>query len=188
MPMKPRGIILFHGAGGNREHPVFLEIERLSKIPVLRYNFAYRQASAKRPPPRIEKIVKEIIQVSIDFAEANGIPQSSLVLGGRSFGGRAASMAIAEGLPSRALALLSYPLHPPGKIESLRVSHLHRIRRPTIFISGDKDPFGSPDLLEQYARKIPSEVRFHILERQNHDPKESELVAGLVTNWVDTLR
>ena len=188
MPMKPRGIILFHGAGGNREHPVFLEIERLSKIPVLRYNFAYRQASAKRPPPRIEKIVKEIIQVSIDFAEANGIPQSSLVLGGRSFGGRAASMAIAEGLPSRALALLSYPLHPPGKVESLRVSHLHRIRRPTIFISGDKDPFGSPDLLEQYARKIRSQIQFHILERQNHDPKESEIVAELVAKWVDTLR
>jgi len=188
MPMKPRGIILFHGAGGNREHPVFLEIERLSKIPVLRYNFAYRQASAKRPPPRIEKIVKEISQVSIDFAEANGIPQSSLVLGGRSFGGRAASMAIAEGLPSRALVLLSYPLHPPGKVESLRVSHLHRIRRPTIFISGDKDPFGSPDLLEQYTRKIPSEVRFHILERQDHDPKESEIVAGLVMKWIDMLR
>ena len=188
MPMKPRGIILFHGAGGNREHPVFLEIERLSKIPVLRYNFAYRQASAKRPPPRIEKIVKEISQVSIDFAEANGIPQSSLVLGGRSFGGRAASMAIAEGLPSRALVLLSYPLHPPGKVESLRVSHLHRIRRPTIFISGDKDPFGSPDLLEQYTRKIPSEVRFHILERQDHDPKESEIVAGLVIKWIDMLR
>tara|TARA_B100000614_G_scaffold229066_1_gene221224 strand:- start:279 stop:839 length:561 start_codon:yes stop_codon:yes gene_type:complete len=186
--MKPRGIILFHGAGGNREHPVFLEIERLSKIPVLRYNFAYRQASAKRPPPRIEKIVKEISQVSIDFAEANGIPQSSLVLGGRSFGGRAASMAIAEGLPSRALVLLSYPLHPPGKVESLRVSHLHRIRRPTIFISGDKDPFGSPDLLEQYTRKIPSEVRFHILERQDHDPKESEIVAGLVMKWIDMLR
>ena len=186
--MKPRGIILFHGAGGNREHPVFLEIERLSKIPVLRYNFAYRQASAKRPPPRIEKIVKEISQVSIDFAEANGIPQSSLILGGRSFGGRAASMAIAEGLPSRALVLLSYPLHPPGKVESLRVSHLHRIRRPTIFISGDKDPFGSPDLLEQYTRKIPSEVRFHILERQDHDPKESEIVAGLVMKWIDMLR
>ena len=186
--MKPRGIVLFHGAGGNRDHPVFLAIERQSKIPVLRHNFSYREASAKRPPPRIEKIVKEIGQVSNDFAEANGIPQSSLVLGGRSFGGRAASMAIAEGLPSRALALLSYPLHPPGKVESLRVSHLYRIRRPTIFISGDKDPFGSPELLEQYARKIASEVRFHILERQNHDPKDQETVACLVTKWVDTLR
>ncbi len=186
--MKPRGMILFHGAGGNREHPVFLEIERLSKIPVLRHNFSYRQASAKRPPPKIEKIVEEIVQVSIRFAEANGIPQSSLVLGGRSFGGRAASMAIAEGLPSRALALLSYPLHPPGKIESLRVNHLHRIRRPTIFISGDSDPFGSPELLEQYARTIPSKVELHILERQNHNPKEIDVVAGFVTKWVQTLR
>ena len=97
--MKPRGIILFHGAGGNRDHPVFLEIERQSKIPVLRHNFSYRQVSGKkRPPPRIEKIVKEIVQVSINSADLNGVPQSSLVLGGRSFGGRAASMAIAEGL------------------------------------------------------------------------------------------
>ena len=187
--MKPRGIILFHGAGGNREHPVFLEIERQSKIPVLRHNFSYRQVSGKkRPPPRIEKIVKEIVQVSINFADLNGVPQSSLVLGGRSFGGRAASMAIAEGLPSRALALLSYPLHPPGKVESLRISHLHKIRRPTIFISGDKDPFGSPDLLEHYARKIPSEVKLHILEKENHDPKESKTIAGLVIKWLDRLR
>ena len=186
--MKPRGIILFHGAGGNRDHPVFLEIERQSNIPVLRHNFAYREASAKRPPPRIDKIVEEVEQVSINFAKEIGESQSSLVLGGRSFGGRAASMAIAEGLPSRALALLSYPLHPPGKVDSLRVSHLHRIRRPTIFISGDKDPFGSPDLLEQYTNNVSSEVKFHLLERQNHDPRESEMVADLVIKWVEKLR
>jgi predicted alpha/beta-hydrolase family hydrolase len=186
--MKPKGIILFHGAGGNRDHQVFLEIEGVSKIPILRHNFIYRQTDRKRPPPRVHKLVDEIFEVSANFASKIGVSQSSLVVGGRSLGGRAASMAVANGLPSRGLALLSYPLHPPGKQDSLRIDHLHKICRPTIFISGDRDPFGSPALLRQYANRITSEVSFHTLEKQNHDPKEYATIAKLISNWLAVLR
>lgn len=185
--MKPKGMILFHGAGGNRDHQVFLEIESASKIPILRHNFVYRQTGRRMPPPRVNKLVDEIFDVSANFANQIGVAPNSLVVGGRSLGGRAASMAVANGLPSRGLALLSYPLHPPGKQESLRVDHLHKIRRPTIFISGDKDPFGSPSLLREYANRITSEVSFHILEKQNHDPKEYETITQLIIDWLAAL-
>ncbi len=186
--MKPKGLILFHGAGGNRDHGTFLDIERLIDIPILRYNFAYREANAKRPPPRADRLIEEVGEVAASFAEKLSVPQSSLVIGGRSMGGRVASMAVANGLPARGLVLLSYPFHPPGKPESLRVNHLHRIRRPTILISGDRDPFGSPQLLRHYAKWISSEVSIHILDGQNHNPKDTSKIIGPLFKWLYSLR
>ena len=75
---------------------------------------------------------------------AAGVDPAGLVLGGRSFGGRMCSMAVAEGLPAAGLVLLSYPLHPPGKPEKLRTEHFAGPSTcPCLFVSGSKDPFGS---------------------------------------------
>src|SRR5262249_57714190 len=87
----------------------------------------------------------------------SGIRPGSLALGGRSMGGRMCSMAVSEGLPARALVLISYPLHPPGKPENLRVDHFPNLDVPCLFVSGTKDPFGSPDELETHAKAIPGD-------------------------------
>ena len=184
--MKPKGLILFHGAVGNRGHRTFLDIERLIDIPILRYNFAYREANPKRPPPRADRLIKEVGEVAASFAEKLSVPQSSLVIGGRSMGGRVASMAVANGLPARGLVLLSYPFHPPGKPKSLRVNHLHRIRRPTILISGDRDPFGRHNYYA-YAKWISSEVSIHILDGQSHDLKTLQDHRAFI-QWLYSLR
>ena len=75
---------------------------------------------------------------------AAGVKANRLVLGGRSYGGRMCSMAVAEGQPAAGLVLLSYPLHPPGKPENLRTEHFPDLRVPCLFVSGERDPFGSP--------------------------------------------
>ena len=76
-------------------------------------------------------------------------PPQSVALGGRSFGGRMCSMAVAEGLPAAALVLIAYPLHPPGRADRLRVEHFPQISVPCLFVSGTRDPFGTPD---EFAR------------------------------------
>src|SRR6478735_7031730 len=90
---------------------------------------------------------RTLLALEAAVAATAGAPPGSLVLGGRSYGGRMCSMAVAQGLPAAGLILLSYPLHPPGKPENLRVEHFPEINVPVLVISGKSDPFGSPDEL-----------------------------------------
>src|SRR5690606_12325423 len=111
------------------------------------------------------------------------------LLGGRSYGGRMGSMAVAEGLPAAGLVLLSYPLHPPGKPERLRVEHFGAIRVPTLFVSGDKDPFGTPDELAEHVAAIPGPVTTVMLPGA-HDMRgvgRQQAVAEAVAGWVASL-
>ena len=111
----------------------------------------------------------------------------SLVLGGRSFGGRMCSMAVAEGLPAAGLVLLSYPLHPPGKPEKLRTEHLGALHVPCLFVSGEKDPFGSPAELEAAAGAIGGPVDFVWLPG-GHDPRNADdAIVAAVAGWLATL-
>ena len=84
-------------------------------------------------------------------------------------GGRMCSMAVAEGLPAAALVLISYPLHPPGKPDNFRVEHFPNLDVPCLFVSGTKDPFGSPDELERHAKTIPGDVTHLWIEGGGHD-------------------
>ena len=74
-------------------------------------------------------------------------------------------------LPARGLVLISYPLHPPGKPDTLRVEHLPRLRVPCLFIHGTRDPFGSPDELQQWTATIPGRVTHHWIDGEGHDLK-----------------
>ena len=97
-------------------------------------------------------------------------------------GGRMCSMAVAEGLPAAGLALFSYPLHPPGKPDKLRVEHFGAIDVPTLFVSGDRDPFGTPEEFANHLGAIPGSVTVHWLEGQGHNPKpkfDTEIVVAL---------
>src|SRR5690606_20965204 len=115
-------------------------------LPVGRLDFPYRKAG-RRAPDRPPVLLATVQEEAAALVAAAGIRPNRLALGGRSMGGRVCSLAVAEGLPASRLVLLSYPLHPPGKPEQLRIDHLPRIRVPTLVVSGTADPFGTPDEL-----------------------------------------
>jgi predicted alpha/beta-hydrolase family hydrolase len=80
--------------------------------------------------------------------------------------------------------LLSYPLHPPGKPDKLRVEHFGGLHLPCLFVSGEKDPFGSPDELEAAAAAVPGPVTFAWLPG-GHDPRNAdEAIVAVVADWL----
>ena len=92
-------------------------------------------------------------------------------------------------LPSRGLVLISYPLHPPGRPDSLRVEHLPRLTVPCLFIHGTRDPFASPAELEKWTATIPGEVTHDWIEGRGHDLKGSDTaIASTVATWIAALR
>jgi predicted alpha/beta-hydrolase family hydrolase len=120
------------------------------------------------------------------FAEALGVGTEDLVLGGRSFGGRMCSMAVAQGLPAAGLVLLSYPLHPPGRPEQLRTAHLPDLTVPVLAVSGTTDPFGSPAELTEHLAAIPGPVTTVYLPGP-HQPTSQAAVAHAVRDWLARL-
>ncbi len=118
----------------------------------------------------VKNAVKKIRAAADEMAGDLGVSADQLVYGGRSFGGRSCSMAVAEGLPSAGLVLLSYPLHPPGKPDKLRVEHFDQVAVPTLLVSGERDPFGSPEEFAQHLGAVagPTEMRW---VPGNHSPK-----------------
>lgn len=120
------------------------------------------------------------------MAAVLGVGTDRLVLGGRSFGGRMSSMAVAQGLPAAGLVLASYPLHPPGRPEQLRTEHLADIAVPMLVISGDRDPYGTPDELTHHLATARGPVTFVMLPG-GHVPPDHEAVAAAVASWLATL-
>ena len=102
--------------------------------------------------------------------ERLNVPPKRIAFGGRSFGGRACSVGVAEGLPAAALVLLSYPLHPPGKPDKLRIEHFPDIKVPSLFVSGMKDPFGTEDEFAEHVEAIKGRVEFEWVPG-GHSPK-----------------
>jgi predicted alpha/beta-hydrolase family hydrolase len=106
-------------------------------------------------------------------------------LGGQSYGGRQASMlAVEQPDLVRALLLLSYPLHPPGKPEAMRTAHFAALRVPALFVHGEADPFATGDELLAATALIPARTRIITVERAGHDLGRgrihlAEIVAGL---------
>lgn len=170
---KPAGLLLTPGASADRDHSTLVAIEEaLPELPVQRLTLATTS---------VPRAVAKIVEATEAFADDLGVPTSRVVIGGRSFGGRACSVAAAEGLAVAGLMLLSYPLHPPGKPDKLRVDHFEAIEVPTMFISGLKDPFGTPDEFAEHVARItgPTEMAW---VTGSHSPKgtaEAEVV-GLV--------
>jgi len=181
-------LLLAPGAGADRNHHTLCAVaDAMSPMPVERMDFPARKAGRKgvdRAPVAIAAVVEEATQlVSSAKVRAN-----RLVLGGRSFGGRMCSMAVSEGLPAAGLVLLSYPLHPPGKPETLRVDHFASLDLPCLFISGEKDPFGTPAEFKKHLKKIPGDVTFIVVPGA-HDPRGQDgAIAEHVRTWVRALR
>ncbi len=181
-------LLLAHGAGGDADHPTFLAIEAGLRQPVHRMRFPYRIAG-KRAPDRAPVAIEAVRAEAAAVVAEHRIRANRLVLGGRSFGGRMSSMAVAEGLPAAGLVLLSYPLHPPGKPERLRVEHLLELHVPCLFIASVNDPFGSPEEVEAQAAAIPGPVTFEWLPTGGHDPvRHTERIVEVVRGWIGQLR
>ena len=162
----------------------------LSPLPVARVDFRYRKAGKSFPDkaPVLVQCVKDEVRA---FAASLGVTTSSLVIGGRSMGGRMCSMAVADNndpLEVAALVLVSYPLHPPKKPDNLRIEHLPNIRVRTLCVSGTKDDFGTPDELSTSFAVVPADVTWNWIENARHElARKDEVVAETVATWVTSL-
>ena len=178
-PASVAGLLLTHGAGGGADQHTLVALEEGLDLPVRRVEFPYRR-EGRRFPDRAAKLIETVRAGAEAFASDLGATTDRLVLGGRSMGGRMCSMAVAEGLPAAGLVLLSYPLHPPGKPDKLRVEHFGAVDVPTLLVNGDRDPFGTPEEFAAHVGAISGDVTVHWLGGQGHNPKpqvDAEIVA-----------
>lgn len=181
-------VALWPGAGSSSDHPSLVAIgAALAPLPVERIDFPYRR-QGRRAPDRAPKLVASIVEEVTALCERLGTTPDRVVLGGRSMGGRMCSMAVAEGLPAAGLVLVAYPLHPPGKPDRLRTGHLPDVDVPTLFVAGDRDPFGTPEELAAARALVAGPVTSVTVEGGRHELKGAdELVAAEVAAWVTAL-
>lgn len=184
----PGALLLFPGAGSAASHPSLVAIEQaVAPLPVSRADFPYRR-EGRRAPDRAPKLLASVVEESCAVVTRAGIPADRLALGGRSMGGRMCSIAVADGLPAAALVLIAYPLHPPGKPDKLRIEHFPRLTVPCLFISGTRDPFGTPGELEAHTSAIPGPVTHVWIDGGRHDLKGSDdHLAATVADWLRSL-
>jgi predicted alpha/beta-hydrolase family hydrolase len=181
-------VLLFPGAGSDSNQASLRAIEAaLATDRVVRADFPYRLAGRK--PPDRAPVLMQAVRDQIAALPSGG----PLVIGGRSMGGRICSMiaAGADGNPPppnlAGLVLICYPLHPPGRPDRLRVEHLPEIAVPTLFVSGTKDTFGTPEELTRWSATISAAPVTHVwIEGKGHDLKGcdtriAEVVADFVT-------
>jgi predicted alpha/beta-hydrolase family hydrolase len=152
-------LVLTHGAGGNCNAPLLVALAEkfaASGLTVLRCDLPYRQRRPRgAPSPSDAKTDQAGLRRAVELMKKQFAGHA--FLGGSSYGGRQASMLVAEE-PSlvQGLLLLSYPLHPPGQPAKLRTAHFPDLRTPALFVSGTKDTFGSIDELESAIKLIPA--------------------------------
>ena len=177
----PVTLLLAHGSGAPMDSPAMnaaaasLAAEGLR---VARFEFSYMAArrtdGSRKPPPKAETLNPEFRAAVADL-RARG----PLVIGGKSMGGRVASMVAdelhGEGLVA-GLLCLGYPFHPPEKPAQLRTAHLMTLKVPALICQGTRDPFGTKDEVSTY--QLPERIRFLWLEDGDHDLKPRKSISG----------
>ena len=165
-------IVLAHGAGAPMDSPFMQHVARVlaaQGFEVVRFEFPYmreRRRSGARKAPDREPVLRERFRAVL--AGLGGAGQC--VIGGKSLGGRIASLVADElELKARGLVCLGYPFHPPGKPEQLRTRHLESLATPALIVQGTRDPFGRPDEVAGY--KLSLSLRVHWLEDGDHSFK-----------------
>jgi predicted alpha/beta-hydrolase family hydrolase len=162
-----RTIVLAHGAGRGWDSPSLVAIaEGLVRAGhrVVRFEFPYmvrrREDGTRRPPDR-QPVLLETWRAVIEALGPDG-----LVIGGKSMGGRMASL-VADECGVAGLVCLGYPFHPPAKPEKLRTEHLAGLSTPTLIVQGDRDRFGTPGEVAGYL--LSEEIRVHWMPDGDHD-------------------
>jgi predicted alpha/beta-hydrolase family hydrolase len=156
-----------HGAGGHMADRGMLALAerfRACGLHIVRFNFLYRAKRVSRPDtmPRL----KECISAVASRARQEARPER-LIIGGRSLGGRAASMLAADGFPCDGLLLLAYPLHPAGKPDKLRDAHLAQIKVPVLCFNGTRDSLCRRELMERVVSGLTGWT-MHWLQAADH--------------------
>ena len=168
------GVLLTPGASATRDHSQLVAIDEAltaDGVPVERIDLP-----SSRPGPPVQRAIR---------AAAAALGPGPVVLGGRSFGGRMCSVVVAEGLPASGLALVSYPLHPPGRPDRRRVEHFPRLEVPCLFVSGTHDAFATPAELEEATAAIPGPVTHVWIEGGDHGLRGRDAaVAEAVRAWL----
>ena len=193
-------MILAHGAGTGMDHPHLNELclVFLSQgINVVRFNFPYRERG-KSIPDKMPVLV-DCYQKVIEWVKREYQPKR-LFCGGHSMGGRVASMiAAGDQKPFDGLLLFSYPLHPPGKPEKLRVDHLKDIIMPVLCFNGTNDDFCSPELMNNQLKLLGKNWTMHWINEADHGlqvKKKSgksrqtvlKEIQDVIQNWVSGLK
>lgn len=161
-----------HGAGAAMDSPflnLFADLLADREIATIRFEFSYmaarRDGGKRKPPPRAERLVGEF-QAILDGISA----ASPLLIGGKSMGGRVASLIADEayaGGRCAGLVCLGYPFHPPKRPEQLRTAHLEGLRCPALVVQGERDPFGGRAEVE--AMRLSPAITFHWASDGDHD-------------------
>jgi len=163
-----RLFVCAHGAGGHMADRGMLalsEVFRGRGTDVVRFNFLYREKGSRKPDamPRLEEYVSAVVSRVLQEVQPD-----LLFIGGRSMGGRAASMLAAEGFSCDGLILLAYPLHPAGHPEKLRSTHLPQIKVPVLCLNGTRDSLCTRELMDQVVGRLSGSWTMHWLEGADH--------------------
>lgn len=175
-------ILLAHGAGGAMDTKWMEDMSSAlvrNGLQVIRFEFDYmasrRTDGKRRPPPRADRLRSEFEAVVSEIGK-----YKKLLIGGKSMGGRIASL-IADDLYQQGivagLVCLGYPFHPVGKAEALRTAHLAELHTPTLICQGTRDLFGSREEVASYD--LSKQISLHWLEDGDHDFKPRKAITGL---------
>jgi predicted alpha/beta-hydrolase family hydrolase len=185
-PGADRTIVVAHGAGVGMDHPFIVGFTRAMNdldVATLRFNFPYMEAG-RRSPDR-QPVAVATWRAAFETAVARAPAGEPVWASGKSFGGRMASVAVAEGMGAAGLVFLGYPLHPPGKPDRVRDEHLYAIEVPILFLQGTKDPFATPAVLGPVIERLGARATLHVIEGGGHSLERSrkddprEIGAGL---------
>jgi predicted alpha/beta-hydrolase family hydrolase len=174
-------ILLAHGAGAPMDSASMNAATKAlanAGLRIARFEFAYmasrRTAEGRKPPPRAEKVMSEYV-AAVDALKASG----PLIIGGKSMGGRVASM-VCDDLFAKGriagLLCLGYPFHPVGKPEQLRTAHLVGLKTPALIAQGTRDAFGTREEVKGY--KLSKAIEILWLEDGDHDLRPRKAVSG----------
>jgi uncharacterized protein len=164
----PTLFVCAHGAGGHMDDRGMVALSeqfRRRGIGVVRFNFLYRAKNSARPDamPRLKECFAAVTARAREELE-----YQRFIVGGRSMGGRTASMLAADGLKCEGVLLLAYPLHPAGQPEKLRDAHLHRIGAPVLCLNGTRDKLCDRKLMDRVVQKLEDNWTMHWLEGADH--------------------
>jgi predicted alpha/beta-hydrolase family hydrolase len=195
-------LILAHGAGAGQRSAFMVACATglaACGIEVITFDFAYMAAKRKIPDrgPTLEATYQTVIETvrgELDSA------RRFLFIGGKSMGGRIATQVAAASreLPVTGLVLLGYPLHPPGRPDTLRAAHLPAVARPMLFVQGSRDSFGTPQELAPILTLLIPAPGIHVVDGGDHslvitrrDPKKqaaaNDVVYGVIARWIKSV-
>lgn len=173
-------LLLAHGAGAAMDSDWMNKMADglgAAGLRVIRFEFAYmaaRRTGERKPPPKAERVMGEY-----RAAVAQAAVRGPLFIGGKSMGGRVASMVAEELFEAGTIAglvCLGYPFHPPGRPDELRTAHLETLTAPALICQGTRDPFGTREEVPGY--RLSTSIELFWLEDGDHDLKPRKAISG----------